>query len=91
MGQSLCLKKAGKVDQCFFDFAVNHAQHCQVGSCVSECKRGLFQCAQFAGDGADSKSTSGGMLIYLVITHQCQLHYRARIRQQCFAVTLKLK
>ena len=37
-------------------------QYCQVGNTVKQCRLGLFQDPDFAGDLEDSKSTSGGTL-----------------------------
>ena len=36
--------------------------HCYVGNTVKQCRLGLFQDSDFAGDLEDSKSTSGGTL-----------------------------
>ena len=37
-------------------------QHCHVGNTAKQCRLGLFQDSDFAGDLEDSKSTSGGTL-----------------------------
>ena len=37
-------------------------QHCHVGITAQQCRLGLFQDSDFAGDLEDSKSTSGGLL-----------------------------
>ena len=39
-----------------------YRQHCHVGNTAKQCKLGLFQDSDFAGDLEDSKSTSGGTL-----------------------------
>ena len=39
-----------------------HRQYCYVGNTAQQCKLGLFQESDFAGDLEDSKSTSGGLL-----------------------------
>ena len=39
-----------------------YRQHCQVGNTTKQCRLGLFQDSDFAGDLEDSKSTSGGTL-----------------------------
>ena len=39
-----------------------YKQYCHVGSTAKQCRRGLFQDSDFAGDLEDSKSTSGGTL-----------------------------
>ena len=36
--------------------------YCHVGSTAQQCRLGLFQDSDFAGDIEDSKSTSGGIL-----------------------------
>ena len=37
-------------------------QYCHVGNTAQQCRLGLFQDSDFAGDVEDSKSTSGGIL-----------------------------
>ena len=39
-----------------------YKQYCHVGNTAKQCRLGLFQNSDFAGDLEDSKSTSGGML-----------------------------
>ena len=39
-----------------------HKQYCHVGNTAKQCRLGLFQDSDFAGDLEDSKSTSGGTL-----------------------------
>ena len=39
-----------------------YKQYCHVGNIAKQCRLGLFQDADFAGDLEDSKSTSGGTL-----------------------------
>ena len=39
-----------------------YKQHCHVGNTAKQCRLGLFQDSDFAGDLEDSKSTSGGSL-----------------------------
>ena len=41
---------------------VTTKQHCHVGNPAKQCRLGLFQDSDFAGDLEDSKSTSGGTL-----------------------------
>ena len=40
----------------------NNEQYCHVGNTAKQCRLGLFQDSDFAGDLEDSKSTSGGTL-----------------------------
>ena len=40
----------------------DYKQHCYVGNTAKQCRLGLFQDSDFAGDLEDSKSTSGGTL-----------------------------
>ena len=42
-----------------------YKQYCYVGNTAKQCRLGLFQDADFAGDLEDSKSTSGGTLCIL--------------------------
>ena len=39
-----------------------YRQYCHVGNTAKQCRKGLFQDSDFAGDLEDSKSTSGGTL-----------------------------
>ena len=41
---------------------VKFKQYCHVGNIAKQCRLGLFQDSDFAGDLEDSKSTSGGTL-----------------------------
>ena len=45
-----------------FIILVNTKKYCHVGNTVKQCRLGLFQDSDFAGDLEDSKSTSGGTL-----------------------------
>ena len=55
-----------------------YRQHCHVGSTAKQCRLGLFQDSDFAGDLEDSKSTSGGTLCifgshtFVPISWMCQ-------------------
>ena len=55
-----------------------HRQFCHAGNKASECKIGVFQDADVAGEMGDSKSTSGGMLCifadytFLPISYACK-------------------
>ena len=40
----------------------DYKQYCHVGNSAKQCRLGLFQDSDFAGDLEDSKSTSGGTL-----------------------------
>ena len=42
-----------------------YKQYCHVGNTAKQCRLGLFQDSDFAGDLEDSKSTSGGTLCVL--------------------------
>ena len=39
-----------------------YKQYCHVGNTAKQCRLGLFEDSDFAGDLEDSKSTSGGTL-----------------------------
>ena len=57
---------------------------CHVGDEASECKIGLFQGADFAGDLTDAKSTSGGMVLCVFRDHTLvQRSWDARNRREC--------
>ena len=46
----------------FFHHTCEYKQYCHVGNTAKQCRLGLFQDSDFAGDLEDSKSTSGGTL-----------------------------
>ena len=46
----------------FIHHACDYKQYCHVGNTAKQCKLGLFQDSNFAGDLEDSKSTSGEIL-----------------------------
>ena len=46
----------------YIHHASEYRQYCYVGNTAQQCRRGLFQDSDFAGDLEDSKSTSGGVL-----------------------------
>ena len=47
-----------------------YKQYCHVGNTAKQCRLGLFQDSDFAGDLEDSKSTSGGTLC-IFGSHTC--------------------
>ena len=47
-------------------------QYCHVGNTAKQCRLGLFQDSDFAGDLEDSKSTSEEFCAYLEVTRSCQ-------------------
>ena len=49
-----------------------YKQYCHVGNTAKQCRLGLFQDSDFAGDLEDSKSTSGGTLCVLEVIHLFQ-------------------
>ena len=46
----------------YFHHTSEYKQYCHVGNTAKQCRLGLFQDSDFAGDLEDSKSTSGGTL-----------------------------
>ena len=46
----------------YVEHTSEYRQYCYVGNTAQQCKLGLFQDSDFAGDLEDSKSTSGGVL-----------------------------
>ena len=46
----------------YFHHTSEYRQYCYVGNTAQQCRLGLFQDSDFAGDLEDSKSTSGGIL-----------------------------
>ena len=49
----------------FIHYTSEYKQYCHVGNTAKQCRLGLFQDSDFAGDLEDSKSTSGGILCIL--------------------------
>ena len=48
-----------------------YKQYCHVGNTAKQCRLGLFQDPDFAGDLEDSKSTSGGTLCFFRKPYGC--------------------
>ena len=46
----------------YIHYTSEYKQYCHVGNTAKQCRLGLFQDSDFAGDLEDSKSTSGGTL-----------------------------
>ena len=53
-----------------------YKQYCHVGNTAKQCRLGLFQDSDLAGDLEDSKSTSGGTLCIFVMNRakRCEFH-----------------
>ena len=49
----------------YIHFTGGYKQYCHVGNTAKQCRLGLFQDSDFAGDLVDSNSTSGGTLCIL--------------------------
>ena len=49
-----------------------YKQYCHVGNTAKQCRLGLFQDSDFAGDLEDSKSTSGEHYVFLAVIHMFQ-------------------
>ena len=56
-----CDKRLGRLIS-YIHHTCKHKQYCHVGNTAKQCRLGLFQDSDFAGDLEDSKSTSGGTL-----------------------------
>ena len=60
----LCDKRLARLSS-YIHFTSGYRQNCHVGNTASECRLGLFEDADFAGDLADSQSTSGVCCAFL--------------------------
>ena len=56
-----CDKRSARLIS-YFHHTSEFEQYCHVGNTTQQCRTGLFQDSDFAGDLEDSKSTSGGLL-----------------------------
>ena len=56
-----CDKRLNRLISCIHH-TCEYKQYCDVGNTAKQCRLGLFQDSDFAGDLEDSKSTSGGTL-----------------------------
>ena len=54
-----CDKRLNRLISCIHH-TCEYKQYCHVGNTARQCRLGLFQDSDFAGDLEDSKSTSGG-------------------------------
>ena len=59
-----CDKRLNRVIS-YIHHTCEYKQYCHVGNTAKQCRLGLFQDSDFAGDLEDSKSTSGGTLCIL--------------------------
>ena len=67
-------------------------QYCHVGNTAQQCRLGLFQDSDFAGDLEDSKNQHRSEShAFLAVTRSCQQVGCARNRLQCLIVQRKLK
>ena len=70
-----------------FHNTCDYKQYCYVGNTAKQCRLGLFQDSDFAGDLEDSKSTSGRPLCVFGSHHhtcECKQHCRVgNTSQQC--------
>ena len=57
----VCDKRLNRLISCIHH-TCEYKQYCHVGNTAKQCRLGLFQVSDFAGDLEDSKSTSGGTL-----------------------------
>ena len=56
-----CDKRLNRLNS-YIHHTCEYKQYCHVGNTAKQCRLGLFQDSDFAGDLEDSKSTSGGTL-----------------------------
>ena len=56
----------------YINHSCEYKQYCYVGNTARQCRLGLFQDSDFAGDLEDSKSTSGGHYAFLEVMHLFQ-------------------
>ena len=72
-----CDKRLNRLISCIHH-TCEYRQYCHVGNIAKQCRLGLFQDSDFAGDLEDSKSTSGGTLCvfgshtFVPISWMCQ-------------------
>ena len=55
----------------YIHHACEYKQYCHVGNTAKQCRLGLFQDSDFAGDLEDSKSTSGRNIVYFRKSYFC--------------------
>ena len=60
-GHTACDKRISRLIS-YIHYTSEYKQYCHVGNTAKQCRLGLFQDSDFAGDLEDSKSTSGGTL-----------------------------
>ena len=65
-----CDKRLNRLISCIRD-TCEYKQYCRVGNTAKQCRLGLFQDSDFAGDLEDSKSTSGGTFVHLRKSYVC--------------------
>ena len=68
-----------------------YKQYCHVGNTAKQCRLGLFQDSDFAGDLEDSKSTSGEHYVFSVVIHLFQQVGCVRNKHQFLTAQQNLK
>ena len=66
-----CDKRLNRLISCIHH-TCEYKQYCHVGNTAKQCRLGLFQDSDFAGDLEDSKSTSGEHYAFLEVIHLFQ-------------------
>ena len=65
-----CYKRLNRLIS-YIHHTCEYKQYCHVGNTAKQCRLGLFQDSDFAGDLEDSKSTSGGTLCVFGKLYTC--------------------
>ena len=60
-------------------------QYCHVGNSAKQCRLGLFQDSDLAGDLEDSKSTSGGTIVHFWKSYMCSNKLDVQETNCCFS------
>ena len=75
----------------YIHHACDAKQYCHVGNTAQQCRSGLFQDSDFAGDRQDSKSTSGRILCIFGCHTFVPRSWMSRNRLQFHTVPQKLR
>ena len=85
-GQELAKKRLARL-MSYIHRTSEYKQCCHVGNTALQCRLGLCQDSDFAGDLEDSKSTSGGTLCIFWKPHTCPIKLDVQETDMCITLS----
>ena len=79
-----CDKRLNRLNS-YIHHTCEYIQYCHVGNTAKQCRLGLFQGSDFAGDLEASKSTSGGNIVHIRKSYICSNKLDVQETNCCFS------